>query len=232
MDEAPLRMECFDVSHLGGTNIVASMVVFEDGLPRKDHYRRFSIPESSDDTESIYQVLSRRLAYLAEPVEASDDATGRPIKRKFSYPPQLLIVDGGQPQVAAAQRALDRGRYHGDSAVRNREAARGDLATRLGLPGDPSSQQRCPLPRAENSGRSSPVRDQLPASETQERHSVCARRDSGARAFPCEGASQALRICCQVEGGQSPRTSGRCAASVRCSPRPSSTACAAQGINQ
>lgn len=113
MDEAPLRMECFDVSHLSGTNIVASMVVFEDGLPRKDQYRRFSIPESTDDTESIYQVLSRRLAYLSEPTaadggpgeESDPDAERR--RRKFSYPPQLLIVDGGQPQVAAAQRALD-----------------------------------------------------------------------------------------------------------------------------
>jgi excinuclease ABC subunit C len=106
MGEAPLRMECYDVSHLSGTNIVASMVVFEDGLPRKDQYRRFSIPESSDDTESIYQTLSRRLGYLKEPVEQLDEAAeGR--RRKFSYPPQLLIVDGGQPQVAAAKRALD-----------------------------------------------------------------------------------------------------------------------------
>ena len=106
MDEAPLRMECYDVSHLSGTNIVASMVVFEDGLPRKDQYRRFSIPESTDDTESIYQTLSRRLAYLKEPVEQLDElAEGR--RRKFAYPPQLLIVDGGQPQVAAAKRALD-----------------------------------------------------------------------------------------------------------------------------
>jgi len=102
MDEAPLRMECFDVSHLSGTNIVASMVVFEDGLPRKDQYRRFSIPESSDDTESIYRTLSRRLAYLAEPAAAPADG----VRTKFAYPPQLLIVDGGQPQVAAASRAL------------------------------------------------------------------------------------------------------------------------------
>ncbi|WP_158864334.1 excinuclease ABC subunit UvrC [Leifsonia sp. AG29] len=132
MDEAPLRMECFDVSHLSGTNIVASMVVFEDGLPRKDQYRRFSIPESTDDTESIYQVLSRRLAYLADdgatasadpgaagdavgggddPVidvsaAAAEDSAERR-RKKFSYPPNLLIVDGGQPQVAAAQRALE-----------------------------------------------------------------------------------------------------------------------------
>lgn len=109
MAEAPLRMECYDVSHLSGTNIVASMVVFEDGLARKDQYRRFSIPESSDDTESIYQVLSRRLAYLSDPiVDAADEGGPSSSQRqKFSYPPQLLIVDGGQPQVAAAQLALD-----------------------------------------------------------------------------------------------------------------------------
>jgi excinuclease ABC subunit C len=116
MSEAPLRMECYDVSHLSGTNIVASMVVFEDGLPRKDQYRRFSIPASADDTESIYQVITRRLAYLREPIAstATDDAppatdapvTETPTPGKFSYPPQLLIVDGGQPQVAAAARAL------------------------------------------------------------------------------------------------------------------------------
>lgn len=116
MDEAPLRMECFDVSHLSGTNIVASMVVFEDGLPRKDQYRRFSIPESTDDTESIRQVISRRAAYLVGGAGAGGDdeptAEGQPDgqatrRQRFAYRPQLLVVDGGQPQVAAAQRALD-----------------------------------------------------------------------------------------------------------------------------
>ena len=111
MDEAPLRMECYDVSHLSGTNIVASMVVFEDGLARKDHYRRFSIPDSTDDTESIYQVLTRRLAYLNPSTGSGTDEPvpgGTEVRRKkFAYPPQLLIVDGGQPQVAAAKRALD-----------------------------------------------------------------------------------------------------------------------------
>ena len=112
MDEAPLRMECFDVSHLGGTNIVASMVVFEDGLPRKDHYRKFSVPEYADDTEAIYQVLMRRLAYLGDPgldpanEVIEDDAGREKRKKKFAYPPQLLIVDGGEPQVQAAARAL------------------------------------------------------------------------------------------------------------------------------
>jgi excinuclease ABC subunit C len=135
MPAAPLRMECYDVSHLSGTNIVASMVVFEDGLPRKDEYRRFNIAESTDDTDSIYQILTRRLAYLkpeaalpdAVPPDAvpadtmpPDTAAAAPAagidpidiaqveqkRAKFSYQPNLLIVDGGQPQVAAAQRAL------------------------------------------------------------------------------------------------------------------------------
>jgi excinuclease ABC subunit C len=133
MADAPLRIECFDVSHLSGTNIVASMVVFEDGLPRKDEYRRFTIPHSSDDTDSIHQVLTRRLAYLApgeraeravddvavvsESTSAPDaspdddalreaDAAASERRKKFAYRPNLLVVDGGQPQVAAAARAL------------------------------------------------------------------------------------------------------------------------------
>jgi excinuclease ABC subunit C len=126
MEDAPLRMECYDVSHLSGTNIVASMVVFEDGLPRKDQYRRFSIPESTDDTESIYQTLSRRLAHLDDDPAATVAAAlsavqpsssidaggmGEPgsisARPRFAYRPNLLVVDGGQPQVAAAARALE-----------------------------------------------------------------------------------------------------------------------------
>jgi excinuclease ABC subunit C len=111
--EAPLRIECYDVSHLSGTNVVASMVVFEDGLPRKDQYRTFGIAETTDDTDSIHQVLTRRLAHLDRPDEQSDAETaedGTAVVRKrprFAYPPQLLVVDGGQPQVAAAARALE-----------------------------------------------------------------------------------------------------------------------------
>ncbi len=108
MPSAPLRMECYDVSHLSGTNIVASMVVFEDGLPRTDEYRRFGIPESTDDTDSIYRTLTRRLAYLVsddEPDRPDDDVLSVK-RRKFRYQPNLLIVDGGQPQVSAAARAL------------------------------------------------------------------------------------------------------------------------------
>lgn len=126
LDEAPLRIECFDISHLGGTNVVASMVVFEDGLPRKDQYRSFNIAETTDDTDSMYQVLRRRLAHIDAPEAADEparpdegDALGEPEepvvterrKPRFAYPPQLLIVDGGKPQVEAAARALrDAGR--------------------------------------------------------------------------------------------------------------------------
>ena len=112
MNDAPLRMECYDVSHLGGTNIVASMVVFEDGLPRKDQYRRFSIPESTDDTESIYQILARRLARIDDAQSNREADTvaeldgGVVARKRFAYRPNLLIVDGGQPQVQAAARAM------------------------------------------------------------------------------------------------------------------------------
>ncbi|MGW2019750.1 excinuclease ABC subunit UvrC [Streptomyces sp. NPDC001927] len=148
LDSAPLRIECFDISHLQGQDVVASMVVFEDGLPRKSEYRRFQIKgfEGQDDVRSMHEVISRRFKrYLAEKektgewgqegvaVDADGDAVdaadatdaadqaalngsgapsgevpvddGRP--KRFAYPPQLVVVDGGQPQVAAARRALD-----------------------------------------------------------------------------------------------------------------------------
>ncbi|MEY4989023.1 MAG: hypothetical protein RI933_656, partial [Actinomycetota bacterium] len=99
LEDAPLRIECFDVSHLGGTNVVASMVVFEDGLPKKNEYRKFNVEGTKDDTESIHQVLTRRLRYL---VQGDPEADGA----KFSYRPNLIIVDGGLPQVNAAAKAL------------------------------------------------------------------------------------------------------------------------------
>ncbi|WP_109031938.1 excinuclease ABC subunit UvrC [Streptomyces rubrogriseus] len=166
LDSAPLRIECYDISHLQGDDVVASMVVFEDGLARKSEYRRFQIKgfEGQDDVRSMHEVITRRFRrYLAEKEKtgewadgealtddarhpngdaapdgdaaapddaaASDDGAartggrgltdgqeltdgpalkdddGRP--KRFAYPPQLVVVDGGQPQVAAAQRALD-----------------------------------------------------------------------------------------------------------------------------
>ncbi|MFE4818812.1 excinuclease ABC subunit UvrC [Streptomyces sp. NPDC056704] len=157
LDSAPLRIECYDISHLQGDDVVASMVVFEDGLQRKSEYRRFQIKgfEGQDDVRSMHEVITRRFRrYLAEKERtgewtngenASGDGTsrdgvsadgtstegaplgnaalegdttgnafagnafteedGRP--KRFAYPPQLVVVDGGQPQVAAAKRALD-----------------------------------------------------------------------------------------------------------------------------
>jgi len=109
LDTAPLRIECFDVSQIQGTDVVASMVVFEDGLARKREYRRFGITGATDDVSAIFEVLRRRFArYRAETTEALgqpiDPVTGRP--RKFAYPPQLVVVDGGAPQCNAAARAL------------------------------------------------------------------------------------------------------------------------------
>ncbi|MFD8606335.1 excinuclease ABC subunit C [Streptomyces sp. TSRI0445] len=153
LDTAPLRIECYDISHLQGDDVVASMVVFEDGLARKSEYRRFQIKgfEGQDDVRSMHEVIGRRFKrYLQEkertgeweeqptgtpadgpaptgpvpgPVPAADPAVGdaeptavaedtepreddgRP--KRFAYPPQLVVVDGGQPQVAAAKQALD-----------------------------------------------------------------------------------------------------------------------------
>ena len=114
MDQAPLRIECFDISHSHGTNVVGSMVVFEDGLPRKSEYRRFSISGDAarDDTASMYDVMTRRLKHHLAQLEErergqlpADPETGE--KARFAYPPQLIVVDGGLPQVNAAQRAMD-----------------------------------------------------------------------------------------------------------------------------
>ncbi|CAL9567585.1 excinuclease ABC subunit UvrC [Streptomyces sp. enrichment culture] len=144
LDSAPLRIECYDISHLQGDDVVASMVVFEDGLARKSEYRRFQIKSfaGQDDVRSMHEVITRRFRrYLAEkertgewtdagPGAAAEPVTpgdgtegaapdglteppantlteddGRP--KRFAYPPQLVVVDGGAPQVAAARRALD-----------------------------------------------------------------------------------------------------------------------------
>ncbi|GAB3293482.1 excinuclease ABC subunit UvrC [Parasphingorhabdus pacifica] len=130
LDSAPLRIECVDVSHIQGSDVVASLVVFEDGVPRKSEYRRFAVGEGVEggDVGSIAEVVRRRFArYLKEnaepvpegvqadatvasgesegaPAPALDPETGKP--RKFAYPPNLLVIDGGAPQVNAASDVL------------------------------------------------------------------------------------------------------------------------------
>ena len=126
MEDSPLRIECTDISHIQGTNVVASLVVFEDGLPRKSDYRRYRIREAagdghSDDVASIAEVVRRRFRRHGQDrlvVPAGDDGgdlldgevtveQAEASSKKFAYPPQLFIVDGGKPQVNAAQEVLD-----------------------------------------------------------------------------------------------------------------------------
>ena len=159
--EAPLRIECFDVSHVQGTQMVASMVVFEDGLARTSEYRRFIIradagpagdgartdpdgaPGAVDDTAAMREVLTRRFRRLIQATtpgdaESAEDLTGSPIDpatgkaRKFAYPPNLVVVDGGLPQVNAAVAVL------ADMGITDIQVV--GLAKRLEevwLPGDP-----------------------------------------------------------------------------------------------
>lgn len=120
LPDAPMRIECYDISHVQGSNVVASMVVFEDGLPRKAEYRKFSITGEAarDDTASMYDVIHRRFRrHLEQQQEQQAPRTGEldqedladdpAQRRRFAYPPNLVIVDGGPPQVAAAARALE-----------------------------------------------------------------------------------------------------------------------------
>jgi len=113
LPEAPLRIECYDMAHLQGTDYVGSMVVLEDGLPAKREYRRFKVKEvpGNDDYAAMEEVLTRRFtAYIEEreqPIE-TDELTEQPKPRtkRFVYPPQLLLVDGGKGQLAVAERVL------------------------------------------------------------------------------------------------------------------------------
>ncbi len=110
MDELPLRIECFDISNIQGTSVVASMVVFEDGQSKKSEYRRFGIDDQKrfDDTRAMHHVITRRFKrYLAEKdLDLTEIELTGGERPKFAYPPQLVIVDGGRGQVNAAARAF------------------------------------------------------------------------------------------------------------------------------
>ena len=106
--EAPLRIECIDISTTMGENTVGSLVVFEDGLPKKSDYRSFIIKnERADDTAAVSEVVTRRFTQSSAPAQApANDSPVVEEKKRFAYPPGLLVIDGGQPQVRAAQDAL------------------------------------------------------------------------------------------------------------------------------
>jgi excinuclease ABC subunit C len=110
--DAPLRIECVDISHVQGTDVVASLVVFEDGLPRKSDYRHYAIREAagdgrSDDVASIAEVTRRRFARHVSDLQNTNMFTAEGKSRRFAYPPNLYVVDGGAPQVNAAAAVLD-----------------------------------------------------------------------------------------------------------------------------
>ncbi|HEX8004034.1 MAG TPA: excinuclease ABC subunit UvrC [Mycobacteriales bacterium] len=109
LPDAPLRIECFDISNLQGTSVVGSMVVFEDGLARKSEYRRFAVRrvDGQDDTAAMYEVVHRRFARYTDERDKPPPNEAEGEKRRFAYPPNLVVVDGGPPQVAAAARAMD-----------------------------------------------------------------------------------------------------------------------------
>ena len=130
--EAPLRIECYDMSHLSGQDYVGSMVVLEDGLPKKADYRRFrlrSVP-GNDDFAAMHEVLTRRLSgYLEQRARPVSERDGR-----FSYPPQLLLVDGGKGQLGVAVRVLEESPRSWASKPRSRPRRW------------PSSSRRCSCP--------------------------------------------------------------------------------------
>jgi excinuclease ABC subunit C len=105
LDDALLRIECYDISHLGGTEVVGSMVVFEDGLPRKGEYRRFKLSvDENDDYQAMREVLTRRFSRLVE--EQAQPLAEREERARFAYPPNLVVIDGGPGQLGAAREGI------------------------------------------------------------------------------------------------------------------------------
>ena len=159
--EAPLRIECYDMSHLQGTDYVGSMVVFEDGLSKRSDYRRFKVKSvpGNDDYAAMEEVLTRRLTALKEPTEVPAD--GRP--RRFAYRPNLIVVDGGKGQLGVAERVV---RELGleDEVELASLAKQFEEVYRPGLarPGAAAPGLRCPVPAAAAARRGPPLRHHLP----------------------------------------------------------------------
>ncbi len=165
LPESPLRIECYDMSHLQGTDYVGSMVVMEDGIPRPQEYRRFKIRtvEGNDDFAAMGEVLTRRLtAYLTDREKPVEDR-----RRRFAYPPQLLLVDGGKGQLGVALRVLEELGLGGrDPGGRPGQAVRGGLPAGKPRPGSHSPDVRGAVPVAADPRRGPPLRHHLPPEPT------------------------------------------------------------------
>ena len=206
--DAPLRIECVDISHVQGTDVVASLVVFEDGLPRKSDYRHYAIRDAagegrSDDVASIAEVTRRRFYRHLHDIEHPTELAPEGKSRKFAYPPNLYVVDGGAPQVNAAQGVLDELGISDVAVI--------GLAKRLeevwvpvrARSADHAAQQRRALSAAAGAGRGPPVRHHLPPQQAvQADDGLGARFGPRAGRAPPQGPGHALRVGGAPEGGQ------------------------------
>ena len=210
LDEAPLRIECYDVSHIQGTEIVASMVVFEDGLARKGEYRRFVIrdQEGSDDVAAMHEVITRRFRRLLDEQARSEERLARADLRRADarrprHRPAAEVrlrarAGRGRRRRAPGGRCpagARRARHRRHPGLRPGEAAGGGVAARRGRPGHPPAVVRGPLPPAAGPRRGTPVRDRPPpraALEVDGRER--ARRRPRAGGGPPQDAAAALRV--------------------------------------
>ena len=225
--DAPLRIECIDISHVQGTDVVASMVVFEDGLAKKSDYRRFSVAQGTDDVAAIAEVVRRRFArHLKEEADRRDEQgvaaeEGRP--RRFAYPPHLLVVDGGAPQVAAAGRC-----WPSWASSTSPSAAWPSGWRRCGCPTTPT-RSSCRAPR-EALYLLQRVRDEAHRfaityhRQKRSKHDdgLAPGRRPGARRDPAQGAAAAVRLAQEAARGQRGGARRRCPASAGARPRRSS----------
>ena len=179
LEQAPLRIECYDISNLGPTDKVGSMVVFEDGLPKRADYRRFQIKgvAGQDDFASMEEMLRRRFTRL---LKEQAEVPGK--GRRFSYPPALVVVDGGRGQLGMASKVLG-GPRPADPARRPGQAPRGGLLPRPPRTADDPPRVGGAVRAAAPARRGAPVRHHLPPAEAREaRARLAARRHPGRRA--------------------------------------------------
>ena len=174
--EAPLRIECFDMSHLQGTDYVGSMVVLEDGLAKRSDYRRFKVKTvgGNDDYAAMEEVLTRRLSALKEPPSADRPPTPTAARRAPAASPTAptcLLVDGGKGQLGVAERVVEELGLDGrDRAGLPGQAVRGGLPPRLARTRPPAAWVRCPLPPPAGPGRGPPLRHHLPPRDAGQAH--------------------------------------------------------------
>ena len=195
LDVPPVRIECFDISNLGGTHTVASMVVFEGGAPKKSDYRRFTIRtvEGSDDFASMAEVLTRRYAQWERQADISPhDASYDP---SFAALPNVIVIDGGKGQLSAGLAAAARVSRPGRGGHLAGQAHRGGLLPRAAGPARARPPDAGAAAAAARARRGAPLRHHAPPHPPRPRHDeLAARRPAGRRPGPQAGAAAPLRL--------------------------------------